>query len=85
MVTNAAKNGAHKITVSLATDTSGKCGLSVTDNGNGLPADFERAATRGLGMKVINSLVSRLDGKLMFGTPEGGGPGARFTVLFDVG
>ena len=81
MVTNAAKQGARNVTVSL-TASSGGLSLSVTDDGNGLAADFDPAATAGLGMKVVSSLVSRLKGELTFGAAEGGGPGARFTVLF---
>ncbi|MBC8038041.1 MAG: GAF domain-containing protein [Rhizobiales bacterium] len=82
LVTNAAKQGARNVTVSLAVDPSGRNALSVTDDGKGLPADFDPAVTRGLGMKVISSLVSRLKGEMTFGAPGGGGRGARFTVLF---
>lgn len=84
LVTNAFKHGAKKVTVLLAADPSGKKTLSVTDDGHGLPADFDPAATHGLGMKVVTSLVSTLNGDLTFGTPDDGGAGARFTVLFDV-
>lgn len=84
LVTNAVKHSAHKVTVSLAADPSGKKTLSVTDDGHGLSADFDPAATRGLGMKVVASLVSSLNGDLSFGVPDDGGPGARFTVLLEV-
>jgi len=82
MVTNAAKHGARNVTVSLAVDASGRNALSVTDDGEGLLADVDPFASSGLGMRVISSLVSRLNGKLTFDTPEKGGPGVRFTVLF---
>ena len=86
LVTNAAKYGAQKVSVSLMVDASCKCSLSVTDDGSGLPANFEPAATRGLGLKVVSALVLRLNGHLLFGTPQGTSErGANFTVLFDVG
>lgn len=81
MITNAAKQGAKRVTVSL-TESPGTLSLSVTDNGKGLAADFDPGATAGLGMKVVASLVSRLKGKMTFGNRERGETGARFTVLF---
>ena len=84
MVTNAAKNGARQVNVSLSHRPPGRLALTVTDDGKGLPENFKPGANGGLGMKIIQSLLLRFHGELDFGPPDGGGPGARFTVLFDV-
>ncbi len=85
LVTNAAKYGAHKATVSLSTDVDSICTLSVTDDGTGLPADFDPAAARGLGLKVVSALVVRLDGQFEFGASNANSTrGANFTVSFKI-
>jgi two-component sensor histidine kinase len=81
LVTNAAKHGAGEIGVSLGHPEPGEYALSVSDEGAGLPAGYDPAATGGLGMRVISALVGQLRGRLVFGT-NGGGRGAEFTVLF---
>jgi two-component sensor histidine kinase len=81
LVTNAAKHGGGKITVSLAHADPDRYVLSVSDDGAGLPADFNPTTARGLGMKVVSVLVQQLGGELHFGGAEGA-QGARFTVLF---
>lgn len=83
LVTNAAKHGAGRIGVSLERASSSEYALSVTDEGIGLPAGYNPAATSGLGMRVISTLVGQLRGRLTFG-PNGDGPGANFTVVFPV-
>ena len=80
LVTNAAKHGAGRITVSWQRSESGGYSLSVCDEGPGLPADFDPAAGRGLGMKVIAASVQQLNGRLAFGGTDGA-QGARFTIL----
>jgi two-component sensor histidine kinase len=57
--------------------------LSVADEGPGLPADFDPAKARGLGMKVIRSLARQHGGQLLFGPGEHG-RGAKFTVRITV-
>ena len=81
LVTNAAKHGAGGIGVSLGHSEPGEYALSVSDEGAGLPAGYDPAATGGLGMRVISALVGQLRGRLAFGTNDGG-RGAEFTVLF---
>ena len=81
LVTNAAKHGAGEIRVSLRRSAPGECALSVSDQGAGLPAGYDPAATGGLGMRVISTLVGQLRGRLAFGA-SGHGRGAEFTVLF---
>ncbi|MEG3166150.1 histidine kinase dimerization/phosphoacceptor domain -containing protein [Sphingomonas sp. PB2P19] len=81
LVTNAAKHGKGKISVSYRR-AAGEQILSVCDQGDGLPPGFDPAATGGsLGMRVITSLIRQLDGKLS-AVPRAGGPGACFTVAF---
>jgi two-component sensor histidine kinase len=41
--------------------------LTVTDDGTGLPADFDPASTPGFGMKMIVSFAGQLGGELRFG------------------
>ena len=81
LVTNAAKHGASRITVSLLDAESEGYSLSVSDDGAGLPVGFDPASAGGLGLKVVSSLVRQLGGRLLFGSGEGE-RGSRFTVLF---
>jgi two-component sensor histidine kinase len=53
----------------------------VSDDGPGLPAGFDPAKTKGLGMKIIASLVKQIGGELKI-APAETGHGARFTVTF---
>lgn len=81
LVTNAAKHGAGAIRVSLGRPAPGGYALSVSDEGAGLPAGYDPAATGGLGMRVISALVGQLHGRLAFGADRDG-RGTEFTVLF---
>jgi two-component sensor histidine kinase len=83
LITNAVKNGAARIVVSLGWITEGFCELSVEDDGHGLRGDFDPLAGKGLGMRIIDSLASSIDGTLTFGD-AGAGWGARFGLLFAV-
>jgi hypothetical protein len=49
--------------------------------GPGLPEGFDPADSKGLGMKIIASLVKQIGGKLQV-APGEDGRGARFTVIF---
>ena len=81
LVTNAAKHGKGNITVSFKRATSGGFSLAVSDEGQGLPANYDPAKTGGLGTKVIASLVKQLDGNLRVG-PNKGGERCAFTIQF---
>lgn len=70
LVSNAAKHGTGKITVSFER-TGPDYLLSVADQGVGLPEGFDPATSLGLGMKVISSLVQKLDGRLSIGIVDG--------------
>ncbi len=64
LATNAAKHGAGTITVIYRTD-DGVHELSVCDEGESLPAEFDPAASAtGLGMKVLTTLAHQLGGRI---------------------
>jgi two-component sensor histidine kinase len=67
LVTNSVKHGASRITVSLIREATEGYVLTVTDDGTGLPADFDPASTPGFGMKVLSALAGELGGELRFG------------------
>ena len=52
--------------------------LTVQDNGIGLPRDLDLEKTESLGMRLINSLVSQLDGKLEVTSNNG----TKFKIIF---
>ena len=81
LITNAAKYGTGRITVSLEANPVNGYALSVSNDGPGLPEGFDPAAGKGLGMRIIRSLVKQIGGELRFGRSDRN-QGARFTVLF---
>ena len=81
LITNSAKYAKGNITVRVET-TSPPChSLSVLDDGPGLPAGFDPAKSKGLGMKIVLSLVEQIGGELHV-LPGDNGRGARFRVTF---
>jgi two-component system, sensor histidine kinase PdtaS len=81
MITNSAKYAKGNIIVRLETTPTSGHSLSVLDDGPGLPAGFDPANSRGLGMKIILSLLKQIGGELQL-APGDNGRGARFTVKF---
>ena len=81
LVMNSAKYANGKITVSLGMDPGKGYELSVSDDGPGFPKGFDPKKSKGLGMKIVSSLVNQIGGQSLFGPNHLGG-GARFTVLF---
>jgi len=81
LITNSAKYAKSNIIVRLETNPTLGHLLSVVDDGPGLPAGFDPAVSRGLGMKIISSLVKQIGGNLQIASGENG-CGARFTVSF---
>jgi two-component sensor histidine kinase len=49
----------------------GKVTLTVSDNGAGLPADFDLDKATSLGLKLVHSLVGQLGGEISLGDPPG--------------
>jgi two-component sensor histidine kinase len=81
MITNAAKYTKGNIIVRLETDPTLGHSLSVSDDGPGLPAEFDPLRSKGLGMKIISSLVKQIGGQLQITTGESA-RGTRCTVTF---
>jgi two-component sensor histidine kinase len=80
LVTNSIKYGTGTITVRLQSGPDGHS-LSISDEGPGLPEDYAAAGPRGLGMKIIQSLVRQIAGELQIDRGDQT-RGACFTVLF---
>jgi len=81
LITNALKHGRGRIIVGLDTDPDKGYALSVSNDGPPLPDGFDPAACKGLGMKLIQSLVRKIGGDFGFGRGADN-RGARFVVLF---
>jgi two-component sensor histidine kinase len=82
LVTNAVKyaypDGSDaRVTVALQAPQGGDVTLAVTDSGIGLAEGSDPAAANGLGMRLVNALVSQVGGKLAIG---GNDPGTRVVV-----
>jgi two-component sensor histidine kinase len=74
------KYAAGKISVRIETASAVHL-LSVIDDGPGLPEGFDPAASKGLGMKIVRSLVRQIGGTMQF-APGEGGRGTCFSVSF---
>ena len=81
LLTNAVKHGAGQIKVRLEPDSNKGYLLSVSNTGSKLPDDFNPAACKGLGMRIIQSFVRKIGGELRSG-PGDADQGACFTILF---
>jgi len=80
LITNSTKYAEGKITVRMARSASAHL-LSVSDEGPGLPAEFNSASSKGLGMTIIRTLTKQIGGTLQF-APGEDGRGTRVTVAF---
>ena len=79
LVTNALKHAFEagapgQVRVILQCKGPGRCELTVSDNGKGLPADYRSG--NGLGHRILGALVKQSEGELKVGD----GPGASFTL-----
>jgi two-component sensor histidine kinase len=81
LITNSAKYAAGVTTVRIEKTSLASHSLSVFDDGPGLPAGFDPTNGKGLGMKIVRSLVDQIGGELRI-APGGDGRGACFTVCF---
>ena len=81
LITNSAKHAEGHITVRIEALSPTDRSVSVMDDGPGLPAGFEPAASKGLGMKIVLSLVKQIGGELHI-LPGDNGRGARFKIKF---
>lgn len=61
-------------TVGLTVDADAEAiRVSLTDDGAGLPAEFDPAASAGLGMRIVTALVGQIHGRLEVARRPGGG------------
>jgi two-component sensor histidine kinase len=81
LITNAAKYGKSRIVIRLQPDSEYGYALSVSNDGAALPEGFDPGASKGLGMRIIQSFTRQIGGALRVGR-DNDGQGARFTVLF---
>jgi len=81
LITNAAKYGEGRIAVNLEQNPEKGYALSVSNDGPSLPEGFDPAASKGLGMRIIGTLVKQIGGELRIGQGDNN-QGTRFTVLF---
>ena len=82
LITNSSKYATGNITVRIERSVTAHS-LSVSDGGPGLPAEYDPAASNGLGMKIIQSLVKQVGGTLQF-APGDDGRGTLATVAFEL-
>jgi two-component system, sensor histidine kinase PdtaS len=80
LITNSSKYAEGNIIVRIEGSAT-VYALSVSDGGPGLPAEFNPAVSKGLGMKIVLSLVKQVGGTLQF-APGDDGQGTRVTVTF---
>jgi two-component sensor histidine kinase len=81
LITNSAKYATGNIAVRMERSATAHL-LSVSDGGPGLPAEFGPASGKGLGMKIIQTLVKQIGGTLQFG-PGDDGRGTRVAVVLE--
>jgi len=81
LITNSVKYAAGHITVRIEVTSPTDRSLSVIDDGPGLPAGFKPADSKGLGMKIVRSLVRQIGGTFSIG-PGDNGRGTRFVIKF---
>ncbi len=81
LLTNSAKYAEGHIAVRIEAVSPADRSLSVMDEGPGLPAGFEPGDSKGLGMKIVLSLVEQIGGKLHILRGDRG-RGACFMVKF---
>jgi two-component system, sensor histidine kinase PdtaS len=69
LLTNAMKyafdgQGEGQIAINILQKNGQLC-ITLTDNGCGLPVDFDPASAKGLGMRIVTALVGQVEGKLV--------------------
>jgi two-component system, sensor histidine kinase PdtaS len=79
LITNAVKYAKGRIAVRIEGGPS--TAVSVVDDGPGLPAGFDPTQSKGLGMKIVLSLVKQIGGELQFSSGDNG-RGTRASVVF---
>jgi two-component system, sensor histidine kinase PdtaS len=81
LITNSAKYAGGHVTVRIDAVSATDRSLSVIDDGPGLPAGFQPSDSKGLGMKIILSLVKQIGGRFEI-SPGENGRGTNFKIGF---
>jgi two-component sensor histidine kinase len=81
LITNSAKYAEGHVTVRIECASPADRLLSVVDDGPGWPVGFKPADSKGLGMKIVLSLVEQIGGELQI-LPGDNGRGTRFMIKF---
>ena len=81
LITNSAKYAEGHVSVRIEATSPTDRSLSVVDDGPGMPAGFKPEDSKGLGMKIVLSLVQQIGGTLSI-LPGDNGRGTRFRVKF---
>jgi len=81
LITNSVKYAQGNVTIEFLRTSSSHCSVSVSDDGPGLPADFDPSSSKGLGMSIVQSLAKQIAGEMEI-APGANGRGARFTITF---
>ena len=81
LITNSAKYAEGHVSVRIEAASPTDRSLSVVDDGPGMPAGFKPEDSKGLGMKIVLSLVQQIGGTFSIG-PGDNGRGTRFMVKF---
>lgn len=77
LVTNSLKHAfperrGGRLTISMERLDGGRCALSVTDDGVGLPAGFDAESSNTLGLRVVRALARQVDAVCEFSSSGGG-------------
>lgn len=76
LITNSLKYGGDdnlspELNIKIENTTEGFVFITVSDNGKGLPADFDIRESKSFGLKLVNSLVKQLGGEISFRSENG--------------
>jgi two-component sensor histidine kinase len=63
----------------VPTAGDGRLRVEISDDGRGLPEDFDLATSRSLGLSIVTTLVAEMEGSFTLG-PQPDGPGTRAVV-----
>lgn len=81
LITNSAKYAEGHVTVRLDGASPADRSLSVIDDGPGFPIGFQPSDSKGLGMKIILSLVKQIGGRFEI-LPGRNGRGTNFRISY---
>ncbi len=71
LITNAIKYSTGRVSVRLKGTPDKGCTLTVSNDGPALPESYDPAASKGLGMKIIQSFIRQVGGEFQFWPQRG--------------